>query len=146
MRQWSPWSHCGASGLFRPTSGACVAPQCSSSACRNRADHIVSRQRAPDPLQLELADRLDLDGVLDVHQHSRTDEDLSGLCLVAKARGDIGYRPDGRVIEAPLEADCAERGKAVRYADAETNLVPQSVQVSVKAPMASRTSSAMSTA
>ena len=33
------------------------------------ADHIVRRQRSPDPLQLELAYWLDLHGVLDLHQH-----------------------------------------------------------------------------
>jgi len=36
-------------------------------------DNIESRQRAPNPLQLELTDRLDLDGVLDRHQYTRTD-------------------------------------------------------------------------
>jgi hypothetical protein len=31
------------------------------------SDHIVRRQRTPDPLQRELTDRLDLHGVLDLH-------------------------------------------------------------------------------
>jgi hypothetical protein len=52
------------------------------------ANHIISRQRPPNPFQLELADRLDSDGVLDLRQHSGADEDLSRLGLIAKARGD----------------------------------------------------------
>ena len=91
---------------------------------RRGSDHIVRRQRPPDPLQLELAHRLDLHGVLDLHQHPRTDEDLSRLGLIAKARGDVGYRPDSGIVEASLEADCAERGKSVRDADTEANVVP----------------------
>jgi hypothetical protein len=47
------------------------------------ADHIISGQRPPDPLQLELAHGLDLYRVLDLHQHSRTDEDLTGFGLIA---------------------------------------------------------------
>jgi hypothetical protein len=31
------------------------------------SDHIVRRQRPPDPLQLELTDRLDCDGILYFH-------------------------------------------------------------------------------
>jgi hypothetical protein len=50
---------------------------------------------------------------------------LPWLRFIAKPRGHIGYRPDGGIIEATLEADGAERGKAVRNADAETNLVPE---------------------
>jgi hypothetical protein len=89
------------------------------------ADHIVSRQGPPDPLQLELTHWLDLHGVLDLHQHSRTAEDLSGLRLITQPRGDVGRSADSGVIETPLEADCAERGKAVRYADAEANVAPE---------------------
>src|SRR6476659_278162 len=68
--------------------------------------HVVRRQGPPDPLQLELTHWLDL------HQHSRTDEDLSGLRLITQPRGDVGHSADSGVIETPLEADCAERGKA----------------------------------
>src|SRR5580693_5233601 len=88
------------------------------------ADHIVSRQGPPDALQLELAYGLDLHGILDLRQHSRANEDLPRLGLVAEARGHVRYRPDGCIVEAPLITNRAERGKAVRYADAETNVVP----------------------
>ena len=89
------------------------------------SDHIVRRQRPPDPLQRELADRLDRHGVLDLHQHSWTDEDLSGLRLITQPRRDVGHRADGGIVEASLEADGSERGEAVRNPDAEANVVPQ---------------------
>ena len=88
-------------------------------------DDIVRRQRPPDPLQLELTDWLDLHGVLDLRQHSRTDEDLPWLGFIAEPRGDIRHRPDGGIVEAPFKADRAERSKAVRNADAEANVVPE---------------------
>jgi hypothetical protein len=47
-------------------------------------DHVVSRQRPPDPLQLELTHWFDLHGVLNFGQHSRADEDLPRLRLVAQ--------------------------------------------------------------
>ena len=47
--------------------GQLWAARCPPNFSRNRADHIVSRQRPPYPLQLELADWLDLYGVLDLH-------------------------------------------------------------------------------
>ena len=88
------------------------------------SDHIVRRQRPPDPLQLELADWLDLHSVLDFRQHPRTNEDLSWLGFIAKPRGNIGYRADSGIVEATLEADGAEGGEAVRYPNAEANVVP----------------------
>ena len=90
------------------------------------AYHIISRQGPPDPLQLELTDWLDLHGVLDLHQHSRADEDLTRLGFIAQPRGDVGHRADGGVVEAAFKSDGAERGKAVRNPDAEANLVPES--------------------
>ena len=49
---------------------------------------------------------------------------MTRLGFIAKPRGDVRNGPDGGVIEAPLETDGPERGKAVRYADAEANVVP----------------------
>ena len=87
------------------------------------ADHIVRRQRPPDPLQLELTDRLDLHCILNFHEHARTDENLTRLGFVAKPGGDVRYRADGGIVEASFKADGAERGKAVRNPDAEANVV-----------------------
>ena len=47
------------------------------------------------------------------------------LGFIAEAGGHVRYRPDGGIVEAALEADGAKRRKSVRYADAETNLVPE---------------------
>src|SRR5262249_20221423 len=69
------------------------------------ANHIVRQHRPPDPLQLELTDRLDLDGVLDLHQNSRTDQDLTRLGFVTEPRGDVRYGAYSGVVEASLEAD-----------------------------------------
>ena len=85
--------------------------------------HVVSRQWPSDPFQLELTDWLDPHGVLDLCQYSRADEDLTRLGFIAKPRGNVGYRPDGGVVETSLEADGAQRGEAVRYTDAEANVV-----------------------
>ena len=65
-------------------------------------------------LERKLAHGLDLHGVFDLRQHPRTNEDLSRLGLIAKARGDVGYRPDCGIVEASLKADCAKCGKPVR--------------------------------
>src|SRR5262249_11440227 len=43
--------------------------------------------------------------------------------LIAKTRGDVGNGPDCGIVEAPLETDGAERGKAVRYANPKANLM-----------------------
>src|SRR5262249_31012806 len=48
-------------------------------------DNTVSRQRPPDPLQLELAHWLDFHRVLDLHQHARADENLPTPALISSA-------------------------------------------------------------
>jgi hypothetical protein len=107
--------------IFEPVCLVVSCPQAS----RDGTDHVVSRQRPPDPLQLELTDRLDSDGVFDFRQHPRTNQDLPGLRFIAKARGNIGYRPNGSIIEAALITNRAKRSEAVRNPDAEANLVPE---------------------
>ena len=77
------------------------------------------------PFNSNSPDWLDLHGVLDCDQHPRADEDLSRLGLVAKPRSNIGHRTDSGIVEAALEADGAERRKAVRDADAEANVMPK---------------------
>jgi hypothetical protein len=83
----------------------------------NDAENVVSRQRPPNPFQLELAGWLYLDGMLDLRQHPRTDEDLSWLGLVAEPRGDVRHGPDGGIVKSALEADSAKRRKSVRNAN-----------------------------
>ena len=64
------------------------------------ADHVVSRQRPPDTLQLELTHWFDRHGVLDLRQHPRTDQNLPGLGLVAQSRGDVRDGADDGVVES----------------------------------------------
>ena len=90
---------------------------------RQRGEHIICRQRPPYPLQRKLTHRLDVHGILDLHQHPRTDEDLSWLGFIAEARGDIGHCADGGIVEASFKADGAERSEAVRDADAKANVM-----------------------
>jgi hypothetical protein len=72
------------------------------------ANYIVRCQRPPDPLQLELTDWLDLNGVLNLHQRSWTDEDLTGLGFVAQPACDIGYRADSGVPSKPMVPSVAK--------------------------------------
>jgi hypothetical protein len=73
------------------------------------SEYVVSRQRTPDTLERKFANGLDCDSNLDRHQNARADKDLTGLGLIAKPRGDIGYRPDGSIIEAVWTLRTSER-------------------------------------
>ena len=74
----------------------------------------------------KLAHGLDLHGILDLRQHSRADEDLTWLGLIAKARGNIGHRPNSGIVETAFKPDSTERSEAVCYPDAEANVVAPS--------------------
>jgi hypothetical protein len=67
---------------------------------------VVRRQRPPDPLQLELTDRLDPHGVLDRHQHSRTDEHLTRLaCQKATPAGGHRRREPSRDVRSWISVE-----------------------------------------
>src|SRR5262249_15403838 len=91
--------------------------------CSLSGQHVVSRQRAANPLERKIADRFNCYVLFDGHQDTRADQDLPGLGLVAKPGRDIGYRSDGGVVEASLKTDGAERSKSVRDPDAEAYVV-----------------------
>ena len=55
---------------------------------------------AIDRRRLEFAHWLDSDGILDLHQHSRANEDLTRFGLVTQPRGDVGHRADGRIVKS----------------------------------------------
>src|SRR5262245_61105175 len=93
--------------------------------CGLSVEHVVSRQRAANALERKIADWFNRYVLLDGHQHTRTDQDLTRLGFVAKPRCNIRYRPYGGVIEASLKPDSAERGKSVRNPNAEANVVPK---------------------
>ena len=70
-----------------------------------------------------------------------------GLASSQSREATIGHCSDGGIIEAPLEADGAQRGKPVRDADAEANVVPPTDATSLSMlRLHHATSSAMSTA
>jgi two-component system, NtrC family, sensor kinase len=50
-------------------------------------------------------------------------ENVRLLTELRESLQDIGHRPDGGVVKAPLEADGAQRGVPMRYADTKTDLV-----------------------
>jgi hypothetical protein len=43
---------------------------------RRSGNNIVSRQRTPDTLERKLSNRLDCDGVFDLRQHTRTNQEI----------------------------------------------------------------------
>src|SRR5215471_14537535 len=75
--------------------------------CSLTVEDVVSRQRAANALKCKIADRFNRYILLDCHQHTRANQDLPGLGFVAKPRGDVGYRPDGGIVEASLKTNSA---------------------------------------
>src|SRR5262249_20766525 len=100
---------------------------------RLETDDAESRDRPRQALERERADLLALDEVLEGARHTRGDEDLAGLGLVAEPGGEIGDGADGAVVPTPLEADGPERGVALGDPHALRQLVaplaPARVQV-----------------
>ena len=88
------------------------------------SNYIVRRQRTPIPLSANSPTG-------STFTASSTAISTRGLIRICpglasrKAETRHWTRPDGGVVEAPLEPDGAERRKPVRYADAEANLVPE---------------------
>ena len=93
--------------------------------CSFSRQYVVSRQRAANALECKIADWFDRYVFLNCYQDTGANQDLPGLGFVAKPRRDVGYRPDGGVIEASLKTDSAERGKSVRNPNAEANVVSE---------------------
>jgi len=54
----------------------------------------VSSYGSADALEFELPNWLDRHGVLDCHQHTGTDENLTGLGFVTKPGSDVGDGPN----------------------------------------------------
>ena len=73
-----------------------------------------------DALEFKFPNRFDSDGILDCHQHARTDQNLTGLGFIAEPRSDVGHCPNGGVVKTSLEADRAKRRVSVCYADKRT--------------------------
>ena len=106
-------------------------------------EDIVGRYGSANALEFKLADGLDVHGILDSHQHTRANQNLTGLGFITEPGCDVGHRPYSGIVEASLKTDGAECSKSVRYADAKANVVPKPTPFSVSAPIASRISRAI---
>src|SRR5205823_12351775 len=74
-------------------------------------------------LEREAPESLDLDGILDAAIHALRDQDLAGLRLAAQARREVGDGADRAVVQAPFEADRADRGVPLGDPDAEVDVI-----------------------
>src|SRR5580693_6812139 len=88
-------------------------------------ENVIGGYGSPNTLELKLANGLDRDGILDRHQHTRADQNLTRLGFVTEPRGDIRHRPNGRIVEPALEANGPQCSETVRDTDAEADVVPQ---------------------
>ena len=76
-----------------------------------------------EPLQLEIPDRLAGDEVLGPESTRCVTRICPAGRFRAQPRGEVRHAADRGVVEAPLEADPAQRGVALRDADAEAEIV-----------------------
>jgi hypothetical protein len=73
--------------------------------------------------ELALAQILDLGQRLDRGGEPAAHQDLAVGGLAAQPRGEVDDGADRGVVEAILEADAAQRGVALRHADAEAQAI-----------------------
>src|SRR5262245_59813609 len=85
--------------------------------------HVADDEWPAQALECEWSDLLDVGHLGDCSGNSGSNQNLTVLGGFAQARGGIDHSADRAVIEAPLEADLAERSKALRNTDAETDLI-----------------------
>src|SRR6185369_1619309 len=76
-----------------------------------------------EALEGERSDRIEGKRPVERGHRFAVEQHLAGLGLGAQARGEVGDVADRGVVPAPLEADGAQRGVALRDADAERELV-----------------------
>src|SRR5690349_3846309 len=82
-----------------------------------------ARHGMREALERELAHGLEVAHAVE-HRHGLAiGEDLAGLRLGAEPRGEVGDVADRGIVPAAFEADRAERGVALRDADAEAEIV-----------------------
>ena len=87
------------------------------------SNDVESSDSPLESLQLELADQLDLDFVLDLSVEPLGNEDLTRGSFVREPRREIRYGADRRIVEAPLEPHLTARCVAERDAGAEVEVV-----------------------
>src|SRR5262245_61670868 len=82
------------------------------------------RDRAREPLEGEIPDRLRVHEVLDRRHHTPGGEHLARTRLATEAEGEIGHAADRAVVPPPLEADGPDRREPLREPEADVQLVP----------------------
>src|SRR5262249_3809263 len=81
--------------------------------------------RTANALECKITDGFDRYVFLNGHQDTGANQDLPRFGFIAKSRRNIRYRSDSGVVEAALKSNRAERGKSVRNANAEANVMPK---------------------
>jgi hypothetical protein len=72
------------------TVGEAHRPRLEDSGVWKGGNNIVGGYGSANSLEFKLANWLDLHGILDSHQHTRANQDLTGLGFVAEPRSDVG--------------------------------------------------------
>src|SRR5262245_13639380 len=113
MTSWMPGLRCRSSrAAARPMMPPPMIATSNTEECCQRApafvlletDHVCDRRWAHEPLELQLAQRLQLRQVLNRRRHLLVQQDLSVGGLVAEAGGAVGDGADSAVVHALLEA------------------------------------------
>ena len=87
-----------------------------------QSSNLVSGHRPPEPLQLRLANRSGVNGVLNRCVYAWSEEDLRSPGSGAEPRVQVGYGSESTVVVATLEADPTERRVPRLDADAKGEL------------------------
>src|SRR5262249_58623332 len=101
------------------------------------------RQGPWEALEGERPQRFQGQEICDGARHTLGEEDLRVARLPAEPRGEVGHGADGAVVPAPLEADGADGGVALRDPDAHAEIVALLAPGRVEVPGALRMARAM---
>src|SRR5215472_14058409 len=107
-----------ASGLRERSGLRCGAQRLGT----GETDQIEDLHGSAQALERDVADGLDLDERLHGGGDPLREEDLARLRFCAQARGEVGHRANGAVVEPSFEADGPEGRVAVGDPDAEVEL------------------------
>src|SRR5262252_7351489 len=91
--------------------------------CALLSHHAEGRHGPGEALEGQRTKRFQSDHVFHGSRHALRQENLGVARLPAESRGEVGHRADGAVVPAPLEADGADGGIALRDADAHAEII-----------------------
>ena len=90
-----------------------------SAAARAEAVNLIGRDRAPEALQLQLADRRSVERVFHGREDALADQDLTARRARAQPGCEAGDRPQRPVVVATFEADPPQCGVSGFDSDAK---------------------------